>query len=75
MQPKRRAPTGGYVDSNDALHGFVRTSAGKISTLNAPHAGTGNDQGTTAFSINQGGEIVGNFVDSNYVSHGFLWNP
>jgi probable HAF family extracellular repeat protein len=30
---------------------------------------------TAAYSINDGGEIVGAFVDSNNKGHGFTWTP
>ena len=45
---------------------------GQIITFDAPGAGTGPFQGTFAFGINPAGAIAGYYVDSGYVSHGFL---
>jgi len=53
------AITGYYVDSNNVLHGFVRSSRGEITTFDAPNAGTGAGQGTLPQNINSFGEIGG----------------
>jgi hypothetical protein len=51
-------------------------SAGaRIITFDAPHAGTGAGQGTTPIGIVQGGWIMGSYIDSSNVSHGFLRAP
>ena len=42
-----------------------------ITTFSAPGAGTGAGQGTGGFGINQQGTVVGSFVDSGNVFHGF----
>jgi hypothetical protein len=52
----------------------VQTSA-KITTFNVKGAGTGADQGTIALGINVRGSIVGYYVDSSGVDHGFLRAP
>ena len=41
-------------------------------TFNARQAGTGNGDGTEAYSVNPAGEITGYYIDANNVSHGFL---
>jgi hypothetical protein len=41
-------------------------------TFDAPGAGTGPGQGTLPQQITSAGTIVGNYVDSNYVTHGFV---
>jgi hypothetical protein len=66
--------TGLFGDPNNVLHGFVLNADGTYSNFDAPGAGStpGTDQGTTPESINSTGEIVGYFVDSNQVSHGFI---
>ena len=50
----------------------MRASDGAITTFDAPGAGTGSGQGTVLYTINPPGAIVGFYVDSSYVSHGFL---
>jgi hypothetical protein len=41
-------------------------------TFNAPGAGTGTGQGTFAININDFGQAIGYFVDSNNIYHGFV---
>ena len=48
---------------------------GAIITFDAPGAGTGPQQGTLAYAINQAGTIAGYYFDSNPVTHGFLRAP
>jgi large repetitive protein len=68
------------LDSNDMEHGAVshgfefNPATGAITTIDDPNAGTGFGQGTEAFGINASGEIVGTFVDSARVIHGFVDN-
>ena len=66
--------TGLFGDSNNVVHGFVRSADGVFSEFDAPGAGStpGSYQGTTPESINSPGEIAGYLVDSNQVSHGFI---
>jgi hypothetical protein len=47
-------------------------TAGAFITLDVPGAGTGFFQGTFPASINQAGDITGNYVDANSVSHSFV---
>src|SRR4029077_1871450 len=70
--------TGYYQDANYVHHGFVRTAAGTLSTIDAPGAGTNPGQvkglafqGTNAISINASGAITGAWADPNYAVHGF----
>ena len=63
---------GWYVDGDNVNHGFVRNPWGKITTFDAPAAGTGAGQGTSAYGMNTWGVIVGYFTDNNGVVHGFV---
>jgi hypothetical protein len=59
-------------DANGVFHGFVRAADGKITTFDAPGAGTGAGQGTFPYSINVWGAITGYTVDGNGTGHGFV---
>ncbi|HUN88103.1 MAG TPA: hypothetical protein VMU28_04905 [Terriglobales bacterium] len=68
---------GTYIDSNGVQHGFIRTPDSKITTFDAPGAGNSSYQGTGCSSdcptiLNNWGVITGNYIDSNYVLHGYL---
>jgi hypothetical protein len=71
------AVTGYYVDDSNLYHGFVRYPDGKITTFDAPGAGTltGSAQGTVAYSINLEGAIAGQYQDGSFIYHGFLRSP
>src|SRR5438128_9838206 len=45
---------------------------GEITTFDAPGAGTGPGQGTLPQQITAAGTVVGNYVDTNFVTHGFV---
>jgi len=45
---------------------------GQFTTFDAPGAGTGPGQGTGPNQMTAAGTIVGNYVDSNFVTHGFV---
>ena len=68
--------TGHFTDSVNVAHGYVRSNQGVITVFDAPGAGTGPGQGTFPFNsphlINPNGAITGYYVDSAFVSHGFL---
>jgi hypothetical protein len=66
---------GSYVDASYAWHGFLRAKGGRITTFDAPGAGTGVGQGTHVASINPAGAITGFYYDENYAVHGFLRSP
>jgi hypothetical protein len=70
-----RASTGYYIDPGNVNHGFVLNPDGKVSTFEAPNAGTGAGQGTLGESINLKGESVGYFVDEKNVDHGYVRAP
>lgn len=50
---------GYYTNGDSVFHGFVRAASGAITTFDAPGAGTGSFQGTSAVSINAAGVIMG----------------
>ena len=77
-----------YTDSNNVVHGFLRSPEGEITTFDVPGAGNENvpgyyltgsliltGQGTYAYSINSAGTIAGFYFDSSNVAHGFLRDP
>jgi hypothetical protein len=47
-------------------------AVGAFITFDAPGAGTGFFQGTFPASINQAGDVTGNYVDANDMGHGFV---
>ena len=68
--------TTGTEVTNSAYHGFMRAADGTITTIDAPNAGSSEENGwkpgTHAISINASGEIAGSYVDSNMNGHGFV---
>ncbi len=58
---------GYYLDANSQAHGFWRTTAGIITTLDI----SGANQ-TFVRAINVGGVMTGYYVDSSGVGHGFV---
>lgn len=69
------AITGWYVDASNVIHGFLRDPHGKITTFEAPGAGTTGDHGTWPNSINPEGTIVGAVCDDEGVCQSFLRDP
>jgi hypothetical protein len=75
------ASVGNYQDDvgNFVSHIFLRSPEGKMTTFEAPGAGTGLYQGTGCpgclLGLNQAGAIAGTYTDSNKVFHGFLRSP
>ena len=77
--------TGYYTDTSGSSHGFVRTAEGTFRIFDAPGAGIPAgaactppiicSNGTQGAAINVEGEIVGQYVDTNDVFHGFLRAP
>jgi hypothetical protein len=65
---------GSYTDANIVPHGFLRRADGRYISFDAPGAGLGSglDEGTFAYSINDLGVIAGQFEDSNTIYHGFI---
>src|SRR5579863_1573715 len=74
------AIAGTYIDANSVQHGFVRSRGGEITTFDAPGAGTSSYQGTGCSadcptSLNDLGAVMGSYIDTNYVLHGYLRSP
>jgi hypothetical protein len=74
------AIAGTYIDANSVQHGFLRSFDGKFTTFDAPGAGNVAGQGTGCgadcpTSLNDLGAITGNYVDTNYVLHGYMRSP
>jgi len=70
--------TGGYVDSNGIIHGFVRPAeTGIITSFSDPSAATTGSLsgtiGTRIVSSASGITIVGTYADTNTVLHGFIY--
>jgi hypothetical protein len=61
------AITGSYIDANDVQHGYVRSSEGKIVTLDP----VGSIY-TFTDGINDLGALTGYYVDPSDVYHGFI---
>jgi Chitobiase/beta-hexosaminidase C-terminal domain len=56
-------------------HGFLRiASSGATTEFDAPDAGTGQNQGTFAISIDAADDVAGQYSDSNTALHGFVRN-
>lgn len=66
------AITGTYLDSHNVPHGYVRNPFGRITTFDAPGAGTESGQGTWAWSINLAETVVAYYVDSSDGVHGYM---
>jgi len=56
-------------------HGFLRVaSSGAFTEFDAPDAGTGQNQGTFALSVDASDDVAGQYSDSNTAIHGFVRN-
>ena len=77
------AVLGSFEDTSFVYHGFIRAANGKITTFDAPGAGTGTNQGTiTTYvfntfgsgcsGLNDSGAATGEYADSNGSVHGFV---
>ncbi|HKV05861.1 MAG TPA: hypothetical protein VJO53_12255 [Candidatus Acidoferrales bacterium] len=64
--------TGFFFDASHGAHGFVRDSAGMVTTIDAPGAIATQGLGTEATGINASGTIVGFFVDQTPAVHNFI---
>jgi hypothetical protein len=67
------AVIGFYADSNNVNHGFVSKPNGTLSTFDAGPTNPSNPffRGTQPFGINPAGTIVGGYMDTANVGHGF----
>lgn len=64
---------GRLVDGNVVYHGFVRSPRGEFTTFDAPESSSTLDEGTFPRSINDKGEIIGNYsVADKEMNRGFL---
>ena len=73
---------GFYADYGNAMHAYLRTTDGKITTFDAPGAEgaggtiplptTGTNPGTYAIAGDACGLVTGYYVDSRNVAHGYL---
>jgi len=68
---------GYYNDSNVVSHCFIRTADGKITTFDVPGAdiNPADAAGSIIYAINAFGTAAGIYLDSSFVSHGFLRSP
>lgn len=66
------AIAGHYFDASNVYHGFLRVPDGRITTFDAPGAGTGSYQGTTVNGLNPADAIAGFTIDANNVYHGLV---
>ena len=63
---------------NDVLHGFLRAPNGKITTFDAPDAGSQGGQGTgVSFpgGLNDWGAVTGAYLDQSGNLHGYVRFP
>ncbi len=68
--------TGGYTDSSEAGHGFIRSAKGVITSFDAPGAGAGMLEGTVRLQPSTPpGLSPGRTCDANSVFHGFVRIP
>jgi predicted membrane protein len=65
------AITGTYFDENFVSHGFLRSSDGTLTTIDAP----GAVYGTNAEAVSAVGVITGFYTDASFAVHGFLRSP
>lgn len=68
---------GSYYDAYNVVHGFSRSPSGRFFTIDAPGASTapGDGVGTFADANNLFGAVSGQYIDTDFVSHGFVWTP
>ncbi len=56
--------TGNHIDAQGVNHGFMRAVDGKITTFDAPGAGSGSSQGPIPVAISSQGAITGYYIDA-----------
>jgi hypothetical protein len=62
-------------DGYNLNRGYVRRRDGRMTLFDEPDAGKGNFQGTLPIAISTSGVVLGVYLDSNNVYHGFLRIP
>jgi hypothetical protein len=65
--------SGWYQRSDGSYAGLVRSPAGQLTPLSDPRAGTGANQGTIATAVNDRGTVVGLYITSANIEHGFVY--
>ena len=63
---------GPFSDCSIIWHGYLRAPDGRVTTIDAPGAGTGAGQGTIADSVGDNTAITGWHIHENNVNHGFV---
>lgn len=58
-----------FLNAQPASHSFMVDAAGNYTVFDPPAAGP---QGSEAWSINDSGEIVGDYLDSEVIRHGYV---
>jgi hypothetical protein len=61
-----------YEATNYTYRGWLRNSAGAISSFKNPSAGEGVNRGTYPTCVSGSGDVAGYYVDSKNVKHGFV---
>jgi hypothetical protein len=61
-----------YQATNFSYRGWLRNSAGVISSFKDPSAGGRRNQGTYPTCVSANGKVAGYYVDSEKVTHGFV---
>jgi hypothetical protein len=66
------------IDNNNVFHAFLRSSAGTLTSFDAPNAGTGQYQGTLVTlesGLNPLGALIGWYIDTKNATQGYLREP
>src|SRR5262249_38391738 len=58
------------VDGIQSFHSFTRDAGGSVTVFDVP-----SSLGTAAVAINAAGTITGQYLDTNSISHGFVYQP
>ncbi len=66
---------GQAIDGSALSHGFSRDPFGRVSTFDAPDAGTAANQGTVPTTTDVEGMVTGHYLDPSGLNHGFVWSP
>jgi probable HAF family extracellular repeat protein len=69
INPQGTALVGQYEPTNGIVAGFLYQNK-TLQTLQFPGSNV-----TSAYGLNDAGQVVGLFVDSSGVQHGFTWTP
>lgn len=64
--------TGFYLDASNVWHSYERAPSGTILRFNAPGAGTGAYEGTSAYGLDSARTASGFYADAGNANHGFI---